>query len=275
MLRVVDAVGQFELQRPRSEGRLAAVISDPASALPCGMRIAQLCAGLFLGLTLIAVTTPHLKGLRNPSFRVNHSRGSSQNLMPMASDSFGGSKVITRSLLAHFSFRRLDRQCRVAEPRFRRVRYSHAKRHRHCHEWSPRYHVELPYLFIPPQYWGEAGLTNGAADGIDLSGLGSADTSIRPIDGSSSVFGGSKIFFGGMADEVSSAGIAGWLTDEKSDSLALSGGSISGPSRVMVNADGTLQLSFAPNWSFIAKADGAFAPEPQIDAGSGTVQYTW
>ncbi len=35
------------------------------------------------------------------------------------------------------------------------------------------------------------------------------------------------------------------------------------------------QLWFTPNWSFLAKFDGEFAPGSQTYAGSGTLRYTW
>jgi uncharacterized protein with beta-barrel porin domain len=35
------------------------------------------------------------------------------------------------------------------------------------------------------------------------------------------------------------------------------------------------QLFFTPNWSFLAKFDGEFAPGYQLYAGSGTLRYTW
>lgn len=272
----VDAVGQFGPLRPGSEGRLIAAVFDPAPALPYGMRIPWLCAGLLLCVTLIAVTAPYTKGLRNVGVHNNGSHDWNKNIVLSSKDLSGASEAITPSLSTHTSYRRLDRRCREAGPRFRRVRYSHIQRHRHCHQWSPRRHIEIPYLFLQPQYWGEARLTSGAAeDDIDLPGLSSPGTSTALIVGPSSAFGGSKTSFGGMGDGVSSAGILGWITDENNGTLALSGGSISGTSNVMVNADGTLQLSVTPNWAFIAKFDGAFAPEPQISAAFATVQYTW
>jgi hypothetical protein len=213
------------------------------------------------------------------------------------------SNVITGSLSADALFRRRDVQYRKIELKLLQRRYAELQRRGHRLKWRQRHHG-LEYLLVRQQYWSAALSGDGTAEGINLSGLASDDVMVT-TEGANSIVD-SATSSDTMQDGNSSGDNGGSLAKVGTDTLTLSGGSMPDTYKVAVDADGTLQLFSAPdwsfnakvggefapdtskadaggtlqlfttpNWSFTAKFDGEFAPQPQFYAGSGTLRHTW
>jgi hypothetical protein len=119
------------------------------------------------------------------------------------------------------------------------------------------------------------GLSVGSpADGVDLSGLASGRITSSMIDDAGGAFLGATAF-SALADGGVASTTASLLSGHETGELALSGGAAAENSKVTVNGDGGLELSFAPDWSLTAKLDGEVAPQPQLYAGSATLNHTW
>jgi hypothetical protein len=180
-------------------------------------------------------------------------------------------------------------------------RFAEFRRHGHHSEWRKRHHP-LQYLLVQRRHVAAPVFADGAAEQVDLSGLSSGDASAAMTGQTSSIFPDAT-----TSPDVTEDGASGGSFDNAGGgTLTLSGGSIPDTSRVTVDAGGSLQLfstsdwSFdakfddefasdtnkaeaggtfqlfsAPSWSFTAKLDGEFAPQPQLFAGSGTLNHTW
>ncbi|HUC51676.1 MAG TPA: hypothetical protein VMA30_20010 [Xanthobacteraceae bacterium] len=245
-------------------------IDSPLKPLSA-IRLTSSCAGLLVCLGLITATAPHVGALFHGYF----GNKSSNHTAATVTDFPRASKVMTLPMPGHASYGRPNDHCQDTELGLRRLRHSHAKRRQYCHR-EPRRHLAVPYLFLQHRYWDSIRAVNSAnGSGVDLSGLGSAGANPESFDTTNGNSLDSKTSFSVTKDGFPSCGIGGWFADETAGSLAFEGGSISDTSRMAVSAIGALQLSFAPNWSFVAKFDGAVTPAPQISEGSGTVQYSW
>jgi hypothetical protein len=236
------------------------------------MRIFSLCAGLFVCLTLILVTAPRANWL---FYFGNNDREWSKRIAPTAIVFAAVSKASAPPASADTPHRLLDDHCQGIKAQLQRHLHLHVRLSGHCHRWPPHHHLKVSYLFLQSKYWGSMYLNSGAPGDFDLSGVGSASSSIGSSNEGRGVVPGSKISFGVAANGESNSFVGGWFTGEKNANVALSGGSISDSGRVTENADGSLQLPLTPNWSLTAKLDGGLGPEPQIYAGSGTLQYKW
>lgn len=138
---------------------------------------------------------------------------------------------------------------------FRTVRWSRAARE----------------AFFQYQYADAAGFIDAMPGRLDLSGIAADGAGAGSINGNGILL--DSMTFAGVMQDVLFNEIGRVSLDK--DALALSGGSAGETSRVSMSGDGALQLSLAPNWSFVAKFDGELAPQPQVYAGSGTLQYRW
>lgn len=260
----------FELPRPCVAGVVKGVFSSEPR-----LRILVALLSVALFVCVAAMTVPRVKWPLDHRFRERDSEQSMRTaLLPRR---FAGpSKGVRLASLSHASQRWPDHRCQSVRITFRRARHSRLGGRRHCHLWPEHQRAQIPYLFLlPPQYWSSVSAINDSSDGIDVPGFGSTIVNAGSVSGLDNSFKSSNTSFVSMKNGVALGGIDSLLGDSEISSLALSGGSISDSSRMAVDADGALQLSIGPDWSFIAKVDGQFAPEPQIYAGSGTVRYEW
>ncbi len=127
--------------------------------------------------------------------------------------------------------------------------------------------------FVQYQRWLARLYIGGAKNGVALSTLASGNLDADLIEGPNGTLIG-KQAFAVMPGSFASAVGAGPAKHEAS-ALELSGGSIADTSKVAVDANGGVELHFTPNWSFTAKLDGEIRPQPQLYAGSGTLNYSW
>jgi hypothetical protein len=240
------------------------------------LRTATLRIGLAACLAALAVLAPGA-ARQGAMQHVRSALGSTRNNASAAK----APKCTSRSSLSNAAvppplsdvlYRRRELRFRAVELRLLRRRYARLKlSHRPRFRQRHRHPLEA---FVPHQYW-PVGLSVGSpADGADLSGLASG----RIIPSMIEDAGGGSLgatTFSMMGDGGAAGTAASLLFGHETSALALSGGAAAENSKVTVNGDGGLELSFAPDWSLTAKLDGEVAPQPQLYAGSATLNHTW
>jgi hypothetical protein len=169
-------------------------------------------------------------------------------------------------------FRRRDHQYRKIELQLLERRYAQLKQDERHHSRVGRRPQHLLDAFIQYQRWLAA--IDGAANGVALSRLTSNDVNTDPIEEPNGILIG-QATFPVMSDGGLIRAANGVQTKDETGALELSGGSIADTDKVTLKADGGLELYFTPNWSFIAKFDGEIRPQPQLYAGSATLDYAW
>jgi hypothetical protein len=235
------------------------------------MRTVTLCVGLVACLALIAVGVPDAVRFLHPgSGNTSSDRGA--GVASRRSTVFGAPNTSENtsklSSSAETPCRRLDLRCRDIKLRLGQRSQQHRRRH---HQSQRRHHHKEEDALLQSRYRSAVPFIYGAVGGIELSGLTFGFINEDSIDGASAIFPDSTTFPSEALVGVPSGGIGALSKDAQT----LSGGSITDTSKLTVNADSALQLFSTPNWSFIAKFGGEFAPEPQLYAGSGTIRYTW
>ncbi len=268
-------------------------------------QIAAFRAGLAVCLAGVAVAAPlAVWRLSAPLENAGNNRNAA--VAPMRATIFRLSNTIAAPFSTVALFRRRDAQYRKVELRLLQGRYAELERLGRRSKWRRR-HRPLQYLLVQLQYLAEPLSANGTGEGIDLSGLLSDDDiTAATTDETSGIFPDSATSSDTMQDGNATIDNDSSPAQAGTDTLTLSGGSISDTCRVTVDAGGTLQLFSTPNWSFDAKFDGEFAPEttkadaggmlqllaephwsftakfdgefapqPQLIAGSGVLDYTW
>jgi hypothetical protein len=232
---------------------------------------AVLRAGLALCLLMLAVAAPDSASRPGVDFP---NAGSNQitELAKKHSTCSRSANPVPAAPSADIVFRRRDLAYRKIELRLLERRYAQLKQgERHSNSQRRR---RLLDPFSQYQRWLTALSVASAANGIALPGLTYNDIDTGLSEEPDDVSPGEAAYpASGDAGSTSDAGSS--PTDDEKGALALSGGAAAATDKVTVDADGGMELYFAPNWSFIASFDGKIRPQPQLYAGSGTLQYNW
>jgi hypothetical protein len=170
-------------------------------------------------------------------------------------------------------FRPRDLEYRKVERELLERRYAELKHRPRYSNVRHRRHRVLD-SFFQYQRWLATLSINSAADGVALSTLTPDDINGNPIEQpNGSLIGTATV--PAAPDETFTSAASSLPAKDETSALELSGGSIADTGKVTVEADGGLELSFTPNWSFTAKLDGEIRPQPQLYAGWGTLNYAW
>lgn len=254
--------------------------SGPRRSLPNGvdrrdgravvsLRTVALGAGLLTGLALIAASARPGVWLPPPDSVATQANWSGLAAVPPAG--VWTALNVTRRRApesADALNRRQEHFENSRELRLRRERYVQLLRRTRRLESTRRPGQQSDPL-LQYEDWDTMRFIDGMAASFNPSDLDSANLA-DAITGPVGIFGDPATF----SDAIHGAAGNGIPLLGK-DVVALSGGSTTETSRVSLNAGSTLHMLVAPNWSFIAKFDGEFTPQPQLYGGSGTLQYTW
>lgn len=179
---------------------------------------------------------------------------------------------VTTPQSADVFVRQRDLRYRTIKLQFLRRRYARLKQNEHHSRIWRRRH--LLYPLIQHQRWLATLSLGETADSIAWSALTANGIDMGTFEDPSGTSRQAIVLpvieDGGFTALPSSLPI----NDEKG-ALEFSGGSTAATNKITLDADGGLQLYFAPSWSFIAKFDGEIRPQPQLYAGTGALHHTW
>lgn len=170
-------------------------------------------------------------------------------------------------------YRQKDIKYRAVAVRLLELRYAQSERSEYrLSRRRRRHHLAGPLFQL--KHLAAALSIDGAVDCVNLSRLAPGDIAGSLGEWTNGIFLGTTAPAAIAGDSVPAAG---WslIGGDETGALALSGGAIADISKVAVNANGNVQFSVAPDWSFITKLDGEFAPAPQIYAATAALNHTW
>ena len=256
--------------------------SDPKPAVddghPRGHRVfgqawtAALRAGLSAWLLMLAVAVPGAAWHVGADFANGPGHRRTGTLSTLATCSRSTVSAMT-PIPVDGLFRRRDVQYRNVELQLLQRGYARL-RHGQRHIKIVRRHRHHPLdSFVQYQRWLARLYIVGAKNGVTPSTLASGNLNADLVEDPNGTLLEKEIF--PMMPDGFAWAAGATAAKREASALELSGGSIADTRKVTVDADGGVELHFTPNWSFTAKLDGEIRPQPQLYAGSGTLNYSW
>lgn len=269
---------QSDLVDSRSVSEPAGCVPAPAidagrrSGIGVRARTAALRAGLIACFLILAASPPNAAWHRSARAMNAGHHQRTETLARLHTCSKLTIPVAAR-VSADDLFLRRDIQYRTVELQLLERRYALLGRgQRHLMVRRRRHHV-LASL-VQYQHWLDTLAIGGDANGAAPLMLASNDVEVAPFEEPDSILMWAATFRA-MPVESFTWTVGGLPVSGETGAIELSGGAISDTDKVTVEANGGLQLSFTPNWSLIAKFNGEVRPQPQLYAGSATLNYIW
>jgi hypothetical protein len=264
-----------------SDGSSEPAIFDPEQVLDDGhhgsrrasvqARTAVLRTGLAAWLLMLALAAP--SAALHPGADVTNRRGQQHaGMVPTHGTCSRLTIPVATSVPPDVLFRRRDLQYRRIERQLLERRYAQLRHAQRRHSKVRRLHHPALDSFNQYQRW--LAVIDGGESGIALLRLTPRDSATAFTEQPNDVLIG-EATLPAMPDVSFTSTASGLPAKGETGALALSGGSIADTGKVTVDADGGLQIYFKPNWSLIAKFDGEIRPQPQLSAGSATLNYNW